>query len=63
MRDNSFRYKNYPEHNKKKTNTMCYHLHAESKKRKKRVNITKQKETYREQTSGYQRGEGRGKGK
>ena len=37
-----------------------YHLHVESKKYNKLVNITKKKQThgYREQTSGYQWGEG-----
>ena len=47
-----------------KTNTV-YHLCAESKKYNKLVNITEKKEThrYREQTSGYQWGEGSGRGK
>ena len=45
--------------NQRKTNTVCYHLHAESKKYNKLVNRTK-KEThgYREQSSGYQWVEG-----
>ena len=40
--------------NQRKTNTVCYHLHAESKKYNKLVNRTK-KEThgYGEQSSGY----------
>ena len=40
------------------------HLHVESKKYNKLMNLTKKKQThkYREQTSGYQRGERRGKG-
>ena len=48
---------------KRKTNTVWYHLYVKSKKIK-RVNIRKQKQThrYREQTSGYQWGEGRGEG-
>ena len=47
------------------TNTVCYHLYVESKKYNKLVNITKKKQThrYREQTSGYQWGEGREEGK
>ena len=38
---------------------ISYHLHAESKKYNKVVNITKKKQThrYREPTSGYQWGE------
>jgi len=36
----------------KKRNTVWYHLHVESKKYNKLVNITKKKQT---QTSGYQR--------
>ena len=41
-----------------------YHLYVESKKYNKLVNITKKKQTLRcrEQTSGYQWGEGMGKG-
>ena len=48
----------------RKTNTVCYHLYAESTKYNKLVTITKKKQThrYREQTSGYQWGEGRGEG-
>ena len=47
-----------------KTNIVWYHLHVESKKYNKLMNLTKKKQThkYREQTSGYQRGERRGKG-
>ena len=46
----------------RKTNTVCYHLYVESKKYNKLVNKTKKKQThrYREGTSGYQWGEGRG---
>ena len=46
----------------RKTNTVCYHLYVESKKYNKLVNKTKKKQThrYRERTSGYQWGEGRG---
>ena len=49
---------------KRKTNTVWYHLYAESKKYNKLVNITKKKQThrYREQASGYQWGEGKGEG-
>ena len=49
----------------RKTNTVCYHLHGKSKKYNKLVNITRKKQThrYREQTSGYQWGEGRGRDK
>ena len=38
------------------TNTISYHLYAESKKYDKLINITKKKQThrYREQNSGYQ---------
>ena len=38
------------------TNTVWYHLHMESKKYNKLVNISKKKQThvYGEQTSGYQ---------
>ena len=45
-----------------KTNIVRYHLHVESKKYNKLMNLTKKKQThkYREQTSGYQRGERRG---
>ena len=41
-----------------------YHLHVESKKCNKLVNITEKKQThrYREQTRGYHWGEGRGRG-
>ena len=47
-----------------KTNTVCYHLHVKSKRYNKGMNITKQKQIcqYREQTSGYELGEGRGDG-
>ena len=38
------------------------HLYVESKKYNKLVNITKKKQAHREQTSGYQRGEGRREG-
>ena len=49
----------------RKTNTVCYHLYVESKKYNKVVKITKKKQThrYREQTSGYQWGKGRGEGR
>ena len=42
--------------------TVWYYLYMESKKYNKLVNITKKKQThrYREQTSGYRWGEGRG---
>ena len=48
----------------RKTNTVWYHLYMESKKCNRLVNITKRKKThgYREQTSGYQWEEGRGRG-
>ena len=48
----------------RKTDTVWYHLYVESKKYNKLVNIIKKKPTYRyrEQTSGYQRGEGSGEG-
>ena len=48
----------------RKTYTEWYHLYVESKKYNKVVNIAKQKQThsYREQTSGYQWGEGRTEG-
>ena len=38
------------------TNTVCFHLHVESKTKNKKMNETKQKQThrYKEQTSGYQ---------
>ena len=45
----------------RKTNTLCYHLHVESKKIKQ-TNICYKTETdskIREQSSGYQWGEGR----
>ena len=47
-----------------KTKIVRDHLHVESKKYNKVVNRTKKKQThrYREQTSGYQWGEGRGRG-
>ena len=46
----------------RETNTVCYHLCVESKKCNKLVNRTKKKQTYRyrEQTIGYQLGEGSG---
>ena len=42
-----------------------YYLYVESEKYSKLVNETKKKQThrYRQQTSGYQWGEGRGQGK
>ena len=48
----------------RKTNTAGYHLYVEPKKYNKLVDITKKKQThrYREKTSGYPRGEGRGEG-
>ena len=48
----------------RKTNTVWYHLYVESKKYNKLVNIIKTKQThrYREETRGYQWGEGRGEG-
>ena len=51
------------EMSQRKTNTVCYHLYVDSKK-EKLVNITKKKQThrYREQTSGYCWGEGKGEG-
>ena len=47
----------------RKTNIVWYPLYVEPKKYNKLGNITKKKQThtYREQTSGYQWGEGRGK--
>ena len=49
----------------RKTNTACYHLYMESKQYNKLVNITKKKEIhrFREQTIGYQWGEGQESGK
>ena len=46
-----------------KMKTVCYHLQVESKTYNQLVNKTKKKHTYRyrEQTSGYQWGEGRTK--
>ena len=46
-----------------KTNTVWYHLYVDFKKYKRLVNIRKKKQThkYREQTSGYQEGEGWGR--
>ena len=45
----------------RKTNTVQYHLYVESKKiAAKLVNITKKKQTHREQTSGYQVGRRKG---
>ena len=43
----------------KKRNTVCFDLYVESKKWNKWMNITKEKQTYRyrEQTSGYRRGD------
>ena len=48
----------------RKTNTVRYHFYVESKNYNKLVNITKNKQThrYREQTSGYQWGEGKERG-
>ena len=47
----------------RKTNTVWYHLYVESEKYRKLVNITKkQTRRYKEQTSGYQWGEGREEG-
>ena len=47
----------------RKISTILYHSHMESKKYNKLVNITKKKtHRYREQTSGYQWGEGRREG-
>ena len=45
----------------RKKNTVWYHLYVESTDDNKLVNITEKKQThrYREQTSGYQWGEGR----
>ena len=42
------------------TNIIHYHLYVESKNSNELVNAMKKKQThkYREQTSGYQRGEG-----
>ena len=50
---------------KSETKTVHYHLYEESKKCNILVNIIKKKQThrYREQTSGYQWGEGRGRDK
>ena len=41
---------------RRKTNTLCCHLHMESKRYNKLVYMTKRKQThrYREKTSGYQ---------
>ena len=46
----------------RKTNTVWYHLYVESKKYNRLVNMTKKKQTHRcrEQTCGYQWGEGGG---
>ena len=48
----------------RKTDTVGYHLHVEAKKYDRLVNITKKKQAhrYKEQTSGYQWGEGWGRG-
>ena len=48
----------------REANTVWYHLYVESKKYNKLVNTTKKKQThrYREQTGGYQWGEGREEG-
>ena len=44
----------------RKTDTVCYHLYVESKKIKQTNEYNKtQIHKYREQTGGYQRGEGR----
>ena len=40
----------------RKTNTTWFHLYVESKKQNKCTDITKQKQRYREQTGGHQRG-------
>ena len=47
-----------------KANMLCYHLHVKSKKENKQMYTTKQKQIHRnrEQTSGYQWGEGMGEG-
>ena len=47
-----------------RTNTLQHHLYVKSKKYNKLVNKTEKKNThrYREQTSGCQWGEGRGRG-
>ena len=42
--------------------TFLYHLYVESKKHSKLFNKTKKKQTYREQMSGNQWGEGSGEG-
>ena len=44
----------------RKTNTVQYHLHVESKKYNKSMNETKKKQFSREPTSVYQLGEGSG---
>ena len=49
---------------RRKTNTICHHLHVESKKHNIPVNITKRRLThkYRKQTTGDQYGEGATRG-
>ena len=47
----------------RKTNTVCSHLYVEPEIQNKQTNVTKQKQTQREQTSGYQWGKGWGRGK
>jgi len=48
----------------RKTNIVWYYLHVETKKHNKLVKIKKkQTHSYREQTNGYQWGEGREEGK
>ena len=44
----------FTEISQRRTNTVCYHLHVESKKYNKPAHIAKEKQThrYREQTSG-----------
>ena len=39
--------------NKRKTNSVWYHLYVESKKYNKLVNMTKKKQTHREQNCGF----------
>ena len=48
----------------RKINTLWYHSYVEYKKYNKLVNVTKKKQTdrYREQSGGYQWGEGSGEG-
>ena len=44
----------------RKANTVWIHLYVESIKYSKLMNITKKKQTHREQRSGYQQGDRRG---